>query len=153
MIYRVLTLALLILSVSLAHGQELLAEAGLITIAGDGTLAFNGQGEFVIEGEGMLFVVDRTDEAMIHIESTKRIRHKEQVTRGNTVHIYRRFNGTAMIKGDDIAIVMEGINISMSVSGTGSMFVEGEGTYAINNGDPLPWSDGGDLITIGVLEP
>jgi len=145
--------ALLILGTTLICAQEIVAEKGVVVVEGDGTVALNGSGEVMIEGDGTLFIVDRTDTATIQIDSTKRLYHKEQQTRGNTVHIYRRFNGTATIIGDDIAVVMDGNNIMLSISGTGSMFVHGDGNYAINNDDPQPWSDDGDLITIGSIEP
>ena len=126
---------------------------GIVIAEGDGTVALNGSGEVIIKGDGVLFIVDRTDTATIEIESTKRIRHQEKQTRGNTVYIYHRFNGTATIKGDDIAVVMEGINISVAVSGTGTMLVAGDGTYTLDTDDPQLWLDEGVLITVGEVAP
>lgn len=152
--YRVLmTVVLLMLGATFVYGQEIIAEIGVVVVEGDGTVALNGSGEVIIEGDGTLFIVDRTDTATIHIDSTKRLHYKEQKTRGNTVYTYRRFDGTATIIGEDIAVVMDGINIKVSVSGTGAMFVDGAGTYIINQDEPQQWSAQGDLITIGTVEP
>ncbi len=126
---------------------------GIVIADGDGTIALNGSGEVVIEGSGILFIVDRTDTATIEIDSTNRIRRQEKQTRGNTVYIYHRFNGTATIKGDDIAVVMDGIHISVSVSGTGTMLVAGDGTYILNTEAPQPWLDEGVLITVDGIDP
>lgn len=152
--YRVLTIiALLILGTTWIYAQEITTDKGIVIAEGDGTIALNGSGEVIIEGSGVLFIVDRTDTATIEIESTKRIRRQEKQTRGNTVYIYHRFNGTATIKGDDIAVVMDGLNISVSVSGTGTMLVAGDGIYTVNTEDPQPWLDEGVLITIGDVDP
>jgi hypothetical protein len=150
MIHKILmTVALLIFGTTLAYTQEMITDGGVITAEGDGTIALNGGGEVIIEGIGTLFIVDRSDETIIDIDSRKKVHHKEQQTRGNTVHTYRRFDGMATVIGDDIAIVMEGVNITVSVSGTGSMFVQGEGNYMVNNDDPQQWSEVGTLIVIG----
>lgn len=137
---------------SLTYAQEIIAETSLITASGDGTVAFNGSGEVTIEGDGVLFIVDRTDTATIEINSTTRSYHTQQQARGNTVHTYRHFNGTATIVGDDIAVVIDGISISVSVSGTGSMLLQGDGDYTLDN-QTQPWSDDGITITIGDVVP
>jgi len=152
--HSVLTvIALLILGTTMVYAQETITEVGILIADGDGTIALNGSGEVMIEGDGTLFIVDRTDTATIEVENTKRIRRQKKKTRGNTVYVYNRFEGTATIKGDDIAVVMEGINISISVSGTGAMLVAGDGTFTLDTDDPQPWLDEGVLITIGDVDP
>jgi hypothetical protein len=146
-----LSVVLLILGATLTYAQAIITGAGVVTADGDGTVALNGSGEVTIEGDGILFIVDRTDTATIDINSTARVYQTKQQTRGNTVYIYRRFNGTATIIGDDIAVVMNGISISVSVSGTGSMLLQGEGTVALNS-KIQPWSDDGLTLAIGEVE-
>lgn len=150
--YKVLMgVVLLVLGATLTNAQEIIAAVGIVTAEGDGIVAVNGSGEVMIEGEGVLFIVDRTDTATIHINSTTRSHYTEQQSRGNSVHIYRRFNGTATIIGEDIAVVMDGVSISASISGTGSMLLRGEGTYTLNK-QIQPWSDDGITIAFGDVD-
>jgi hypothetical protein len=147
-----MSVILLIVGASLTYAQEIITETSLITAKGDGTVALNGSGEVTIEGDGVLFIVDRTDTATIEINSTTQTHHTQQQARGNTVHTYHHFNGTATIVGDDIAVVIDGVSISVSVSGTGSMLLQGDGDYTLDN-QTQPWSDDGLTIALGDIAP
>ena len=146
-----ISLLLLLCGMTLAYAQDMVAGTGIITAQGDGTVALNGSGLVTITGSGELFVVDRTHTATIDIESDRRLHHRERQTRGSTVHTYKRFDGTAIIEGDDIALIMHGINISVSVSGTGVLMFEGIGDYTLNE-DTATWADEGTMISLNELQ-
>jgi len=143
----------LVLGTGILSAQEIITTtANMIMAEGDGVVAINGNGTMTVSGKGMLFIVDRTGETEIEVESEKRYVHREQKTRGNNVHIYRRFDGTAIISGEDVAVIMQGINIQVSVSGTGMMLLEGIGEYTIDT-TTLDWSNDGIMIGLGETVP
>lgn len=136
-----------VIGITLVSAQNVIMGAGVLTAEGDGTVALNGRGEVTITGKGDLFIVDRTHTATIDIESSRRFYHRERKIRDNRVFSYAHFNGTATIIGDDIAVLMDGINIQMSVSGTGMILLAGDGVYSLND-DTADWAYEGITISL-----
>ena len=128
--------------VSAQDVSDVIAGSGALTAEGDGTIALNGSGEVTITGQGNLFIVDRTHTASINIESEQQLFYREHKLRDNKVFSYNRFDGTATVAGDDIAIVMDGTNIQMSVSGTMMILLMGDGVYTMNDHTTDLTSDG-----------
>lgn len=144
----VLSLLVVMLSVMVLSAQEIITTDGVITAEGDGLVAINCNGDITITGKGMLFIVDRTGDTIIEVESNQRYFHNEREKRGNTTHTYRRFDGTAVISGEDMAVVMQGINMQVSISGTGMMMLEGIGEYTVES-NTVEWSTDGVMIGLG----
>lgn len=145
----IIAVLLFTLGITMIYAQNKIIAEGQLTAEGNGLIAFNGSGTVTVIGKGEVFIVDRTQETIINIDSTKRLHHRERKTRGNTVHTYRRFDGTATIEGDDFAVVMDGINISLSISGTGTVLIQGDGDYFIN-GETSDWYDDGSTISLNM---
>ncbi len=144
----VVSVIVLIIGVGVLSAQDIIPMHGTITAEGDGTVAMSGSGVITITGKGMLFIVDRSGDTSIEVESNKRYFHNERTTRGNTTHTYRRFDGSAVISGEDMAVVMQGINIQAAISGTGMVLLEGTGEYTLEQ-DMVDWSRDGVLIELG----
>jgi|GEM_PF-1876154 len=145
----VLGIGILVIAVMTVSAQDTTTTA--LTAEGSGTIALNGSGSITISGNGMLFIVDRTGDTQIDIEENRRYVHTERETRGNTVHTYRRFDGTATVSGEDMAVLMQGINLQVSVSGTGMMLLEGVGEFTLD--DTLnEWSSDGVQISLGDVD-
>lgn len=145
----IIAILLFTLGITLIYAQNKIIAEGQLTAEGNGIIAFNGKGSVTVTGKGEVFIVDRTQETTIYIESEKRLHHRERTARGNTVHTYRRFDGTATIEGDDFAVVMDGINISLSISGTGTVLIQGDGDYVIND-EISDWYDEGSTISLNM---
>lgn len=146
---RIIVSSILVFLISIISlsAQNSIATLSAVTAEGDGIVAFNGYGEVTIQGDGMLFIVDRTDTATITLNSSQRYFHSERETRGNTVHTYRKFKGTATIIGEDIAVLFDGVDIVTSISGTGIILVEGIGNYTLDDAQ-YEWSDEGIMIDL-----
>ena len=140
-----------IVSVMLIYAQEFITGTGTLTAEGDGIVALSGSGEMTIEGEGKLFIVDRTLITTIDITTSRRTHIQQSQSRGNNIFVYERFHGTAHIQGDDFAVIMDGINITVSVSGTSTILLEGEGEYTLENISST-WSDDGVMIELSQIE-
>lgn len=146
----IIGIILFVLGMTLVYSQDshdVIAGSGVLTAEGDGAIALNGSGEVTITGKGNLFIVDRTHTATINIESDYRLYHRERRLRDNRVFTYSRFNGTATIAGDDIAVVMDGTHIQMSISGTGMVLLAGDGHYTLNN-QTTDWTSDGTTISL-----
>jgi hypothetical protein len=149
---RIISISLFIFLISIANlsAQDHQDDIEQLFAQGDGMIAFSGQGQVRIEGEGLLFIVDRSDLADITLDSDKRYYHSERESRGNTVHTYRKFEGTATITGDDIAVLFDGINMTTSISGTGIVLIEGSGKYTLDD-IIYEWSADSVVIELGTL--
>lgn len=137
----------LILFLLMGITQVFAQDNGYLHAEGDGVIAFNGRGQITIQGEGNLFVVDRTHDAVIVMDSKNRTRPTTHEYRGSLTYSYRDFDGSTTLSGEDIAFILNGTNISLSISGTGTILLEGDGDYTIHN-TSTHWASDGSVLTI-----
>ncbi len=103
--------------------------SGKVVVRGTGTLAANGSGRAVIEGNVTV--------TLSGINGTLKVSSNADVTTdgtgtkeilGNGEVKYQGF-GSATIKGENIRIEISGNNINLTATGTGSAVLSGKGTY------------------------
>ncbi len=103
---------------------------GIITASGNGKAHVRiFQGSATFSGQGLLRVsaaaqVQITGNAGKESERTSKNGKTEWV-------IYRRFNGTAVITGQDVHVFLTGSNIQVSAQGDGRAHFIGNGSYTI----------------------
>jgi hypothetical protein len=101
---------------------------GKVVVSGTGTLAANGTGRAVIEGNVTV--------TLSGINGTLKVSSNAKVTTdggtnetlGNGEVKYQGFN-SATIKGENIRVEISGNNIDLTATGTGSAVLSGNGTY------------------------
>jgi hypothetical protein len=125
------------------------------TASGTGRIIGEGNGraqiqcrtcDVSISGSGVLMILDRDGTVEIGIEGigTSEVR---EMSWGRLI-IYRGFNGSALISGESVGVVLRGRNITLDATGTGRVWLRGEGTYTANgvNGE---WSEDGEAVDFG----
>ncbi len=116
------------------------------TASGTGTLTAQGEGraqvrcaecDITLTGNGLLTILDTTGAAEIGVAGNGQ-REVRETSRG-TVYVFRGFDGTASVSGEHLAVALRGDEIDLTATGTGRVWLRGEGTYTVN-GETNAWS-------------
>ena len=121
---------------------------GTLTAEGDGRATLYGGGDFsAAAGAGQLWIYDRHGDAEITVSGEGRLT-KTLLANGDIRYYYRGFKGTATIRGSDVGIILKGIDMNLTATGTGHATLYGSGTYTIN-GESGTWSYQGVRLPLG----
>lgn len=109
-----------------------------VVLNGTGTLEASGAGTAVVKGSlnlsltadyGTLMVCDRAGDMEITVTGNG---VKDQAGKYT---IYHGFDGTVDLTGSDVAVIMIGSGVDLTVTGTGRAILVGEGSYSATAGD------------------
>ncbi|MEW6529174.1 MAG: hypothetical protein AB1391_04755 [Candidatus Micrarchaeota archaeon] len=123
-------------------GTKEIGGIGNLYADGDGKVALTGAGTIKITGtNGTLTIVDYAGDVQITItgKGTKSVN-------GNTT-TYTGFDGAATIIGSNMQVTIEGTNIDLEASGTGTAVLTGIGTYRTSKtGAEISWKSSGTVV-------
>ncbi len=109
--------------------------SAVLHATGDGIATIHGMpADYInMSGDGVLYIVDRAGDASINVtgEGTRR----EIEVRGETVIMYRGFNGRAEVSGSDVLVRLIGENIVLDAAGQGRAMLRGTGTFQLQRRD------------------
>jgi len=97
-------------------------QTGELYAKGDGYIEIEGSGVVVAKGNGTITVTPET--AVI-----SSVGNGKKAINNNTVSIEGR--ETVTVRGEDIEVIIEGTDLQVFAKGTGSAYLEGEGTYKV----------------------
>ena len=129
-----------------------------IQAVGQGTVTANGNGraaimcsscEVTLSGDGLLAILDSEGDSEVSISGAGRSAQRE--TDWGTATVYQGFNGSVTIRGAFVGLALRGDNISLSATGTGRVWLRGQGTYTLN-GQNGNWQETGSALTVATLE-
>lgn len=125
-------------------GNEDNERGGKTLVKGTGTLAANGSGRAVIEGNVTVKLSGTNVTLTVSSNAAVITDSGTNQTLGNGQVKYQGFN-SATITGDNIRVGISGNNISLNATGTGTAVLNGNGTYTIENafGVSGEWKKGG----------
>ncbi|MCX9024875.1 MAG: hypothetical protein OIN85_02125 [Candidatus Methanoperedens sp.] len=114
------------------QGNEENGRGGKTLVKGTGTLAANGSGSAVIEGNVTISLSGTNITLTVSSNAAVTTDSGTNQTLGNGQVKYQGFN-SATIKGDNIRVAISGNNISLTATGTGAAVLNGKGTYTTQN--------------------
>ncbi|MCZ7384594.1 MAG: hypothetical protein O8C63_07580 [Candidatus Methanoperedens sp.] len=114
------------------HGNNEKERDGKTLVRGTGTLAANGSGRAVIEGNVTVSLSGTNVTLTVSSNAAVTTDSGTNQTLGNGQVKYEGFN-SATITGDNIRVGISGSNISLNVTGTGAALLDGHGTYTTQN--------------------
>ncbi|MEW6528659.1 MAG: hypothetical protein AB1391_02105 [Candidatus Micrarchaeota archaeon] len=116
---------------------------GNLYAKGNGTAVLTGSGTVKVNGaEGTLTIVDYASDVQVTI-----IGQGTKTVNGSTT-IYTGFDGAATITGSNMHITIEGTNIDLEASGTGTVILTGHGTYRKSKtGTETNWKSSGTVVS------
>ena len=125
-------------------GNEENGRGGKVLVKGTGTLAANGSGRAVLEGNVTVTLSGTNITLIVSSNAAVSTDSGTNQTLGNGQVKYQGFN-TATITGDNVRVGISGNNISLTVTGTGAALLNGKGTYTTQNafGVSGEWKKGG----------
>jgi len=115
---------------------------GILTAQGDGLAFLHGGGKIDLSGAGTLWIRDIAGDATIEVEGGEYKEFPDGWIQ------YGRFEGTAHIEGSKISVLMVGVDIELTASGTGYARLRGHGTYDLN-GMTGEWGMRGTVLRLG----
>ena len=118
---------------------------GTIWAKGAGLAILRGDGEIEIEGHGVGVVWIRNAETLEASDNG----HKWEVPSGNAT-LFWGWSGTIQASGQSIAVWMTGGLIEFAASGTGRVYLSGDGSYEINGHEGF-WSPIGEVIGLDAV--
>ncbi len=117
---------------------------GMITLNGEDVLTARGNGTAVISGdvnitftasEAKLVIRDLTGTADINLSSAEYERSNEDAGNGeddNRAFVYTDITGDVQIEGERLTVMVQGLDMELVVSGTGTTVLSGNGTYNLH---------------------
>lgn len=105
---------------------------GKAVVSGTGTLAANGSGRAVIEGNVTVTLSGINGTLKVSSNAVVTAVGGTNETLGNGEVKYQGFN-SATITGDSIRVEISGNNIDLTATGTGAAVLNGNGTYSTTN--------------------
>lgn len=134
-IIGLLALVALLALPTAGFAQEYARGTGVLHATGDGIATIHGEpADYInLSGDGTLYIVDRGGDASIHV-SGEGLR-REMSWQGQTLIVYRGFNGRAEISGSDVFVRLVGENIVLDAAGTGRVMLRGTGEYTLSRAD------------------
>jgi len=133
------TLLSLLASLALLFGALSMSFAVEVTVNNPGTLTASGdglahvrifQGTATVTGKGMLRV-SAAAQVQITGDAGQKVEQPNKKTGKSDWVVYRKFNGTATITGDDVHVFMRGKGIQVNAQGAGRVHLIGTGTFTI----------------------
>jgi len=126
------------------QGNEENGRGGKVLVKGTGTLAANGSGRAVIEGNVTVNLSGTNITLIVSSNAAVSTDSGTNQSLGNGQVKYQGFN-SATITGDNIRVGISGNNISLNATGTGAAVLNGKGTYTTQNafGVSGEWKKGG----------
>ncbi len=148
---KVAVLLVVVLALPMAvMAQEHLVGRGTLVAEGDGVATLIGRGAIRVSADrGDLYIIDRGGDA--HIVVTGNGRMQEREFRGFTLIHYQGFDGTARIRGSEIAVRVKGQGIQLQAAGEGRVILKGQGWYEVN-GHRGNWTEDGVVIRIDSVD-
>lgn len=130
-----LAMTLLLVLPATSFAQVDVEGSAVLHATGDGIATIHGvPADYInISGDGVLYIVDRAGDASIHVTGDGIRREFE--ANGETIIMYRGFNGRAEISGSDVAVRLIGENIVLDAAGQGRAMLRGTGTYQLQRRD------------------
>ena len=129
---------------------------GDVRLRGEGTLEANGDGIAAVRGRieatvsargGILLVKDVAGDAGVEVNG-----HGDMTT-WNGFDVYFGA-GEASISGSDVAFVVVGNNVELSVTGKGWAYLKGKGVFYVNDRGPFRWTFDGRFAPVdGAVDP
>lgn len=116
---------------------------GTLDATGNGLVAVYGTAAYhATAGEGVLLVKDDDHNAIVHVEGYR------GSFNWNGWTVYFGFTGTANVFGSRVGIVLVGRELHVDAIGRGIAFMKGNGTYSVNGGPRLPWTEQGSFAAV-----
>ncbi len=127
---------------------------GVVILTGNNTLEASGNGTAVISGDveinitaneyAKLVIKDLAGNAKIILGDEARYETSNidagNSTDNNRAFVYINLTGDAYINGSRLTVMFQGSDIELTVEGTGTAVLSGDGTYSVDGGEEIDWA-------------